>query len=63
MKLFKIKNQNIYEVWVVSAFALLIVLLFIGTLKEEIANNNLYLNITIIAFINVFCASIVKLCK
>jgi uncharacterized membrane protein YbhN (UPF0104 family) len=54
-------NQTIWEIWFVSAIIILLTLLFIGTVIEELCDNQMYINLLIIAFINTISAIIIGL--
>lgn len=54
-------NQTIWEIWFTSSIAILVILLFIGTVIEELCNNPLYITLLITSFINVIFATIVGL--
>jgi uncharacterized membrane protein YbhN (UPF0104 family) len=54
-------KQTIWEIWFVSAIIILLTLLFTGTVIEKLCDNQMYINLLIIAFINALSAIIVGL--
>lgn len=54
-------KQTMWELWFTSAVAILLILLFTGTVIEELTNNITYITLLIFSFVNVLCAIIVGL--
>jgi len=54
-------KQTMWEIWFTSAVAILLILLFTGTVIEELCDNIIYITLLISAFVNTICAIIVGL--
>lgn len=54
-------RQTIWEMWFVSSIIILLTLLFTGTVIEDLCDNQMYINLLIVAFINTLSAIIVGL--